>query len=146
MDLLKGSLLGFERRKPLNLSKDFFTEDSTQHWSGRYYTLDLSLTIGPDSEKDQVYLLLSEKNLPKYQIFLHDPNFFIFNDNPVAFPMEVRIFQTGRSNSHCFRLNLIQMNELNVPSDPCNTDPHFDFRTCVKESVAEKVFPPELKQ
>ena len=117
-----------------------FTEDSTQYWSGIYYTLNLSLTIGPVSEEDQVDLFLSQKNLT-YQIFLHDPGFFILSDNPIAFPMEARVFKTGgMSSGHIYRLNLIQMNELNVPSDPCNEDPKFNFRTCVKGSIAEKVF------
>ena len=141
-DLLRDTLLGIpmEKMATLNLSKDMFTEDSTQYWSGIYYTLNLSLTIGPVSEEDQVDLFLSQKNLT-YQIFLHDPGFFILSDNPVAFPMEARVFKTGgMSSGHIYRLNLIQMNELNVPSDPCNEDPKFNFRTCVKGSIAEKVF------
>ena len=101
----------------------------------------MSLTIGPDGDKDQIHFLLSKKIKFAYQIFLHDPKFFIFSDNPIAFPMEVRLFKTESSNSHCYRLNLIQMNELNVPSDPCNTDPNFNFWACVKESVSQKVFP-----
>ena len=139
-DLLRDTLLGMEKRATLNLSKDMFTEDSTQYWSGIYYTLNLSLTIGPVSEEDQVELFLSQKKLT-YQIFLHDPGFFILSDSPIAFPMEARVFKTGgMSSGHIYRLNLIQMNELNVPSDPCNEDPKFNFRTCVKGSIAEKVF------
>ena len=140
-DLLRDTLLlGMEKEATLNLSKDMFTEDSTQYWSGIYYTLNLSLTIGPASEEDQVDLFLSQKKLT-YQIFLHDPGFFILSDNPIAFPMEARVFKTGGiSSGHIYRLNLIQMNELNVPSDPCNEDPKFNFRTCVKGSIAEKVF------
>ena len=140
-DLLKGVRSGFDGVTSLNLTKDMLTEDSTQHWIGRHYTINMSFTIGPEMEKDQIYLLLSKRIKFPYQIFLHDPKFFIFSDNPIAFPMEVRLFKTESSNSHCYRLNLIQMNELNVPSDPCNTDPNFNFWACVKESVSQKVFP-----
>ena len=139
-DLLKGvrSSFGSFGMASLNLTEDMFTEDSTQYWIGRYYTINMSLTIGPDD--NQIHFLLSKKINFKLQIFVHDPKFFIFSDNPIAFPMEVRLFKTESSNSHCYRLNLIQMNELNVPSDPCNTDHDFNFWTCVKESVSKKVF------
>ena len=120
-------------------AKEMLIEDSTQHWSGRHYMLTLPLTIGPDGEESYIYLLLSKKIKLAYQIFLHDPKFFIFSDNPIAFPMESMLFKTELSNSHCYRLNLIQMNELNVPSDPCNSDTDFNFWACVKESVSQKV-------
>ena len=144
-DILKGVMLGFEgsglHSVSFNLTKEMITEDSTEHWSGRHYVLNLPLTIGPGDEDGQVYLLLSKDIKFPYQIFLHDPKFFIFSDNPIAFPMEVRVFEANSSNSHLYRLNLIQMNELNVPSDPCNTDPDFNFWACVKESVSQKVCP-----
>ena len=143
-DLLKGVMLGYNGngRISYNLTEDLLTEDSTQYWTGRYYTLTIpTLTIGPVQEEDLVYLLLSPQKEFHYQIFVHDPKFFIFSDNPIAFPMEQRLFRTGTSNGTCYRLNLIEMNELDVPSDPCNTDPDFNFRACVKESVSQKVFP-----
>ena len=141
-DLLKGVLLGINDKVSLNLTDDLLTEDSTLQWNGRYYTLTLPLlTITPDNEEHFVHLLLTRQINLYYQIFVHDPKFFIFSDNPIAFPMEHRLFNTGSSSSSLYRLNLIQMNELDVPSDPCNTDPGFDFRACVKKSVSEKVFP-----
>ena len=135
-------MLGFNRSVSLNLTEDFLTEDSTQYWQGRYYTLTLpGMRIGPNNVEDMVFLLLSSQTKFHYQIFVHDPKFFIFSDNPIAFPMEQRLFKTGSSSSTLYRINLIQKNELNVPSDPCNADPDFNFRECVKESVSQKVFP-----
>ena len=140
-DLLKGVMKGFPSfgSVPINLTKEMLTEDSTEHNSGRHYVLNLPLTVGPE-DRDPVYLLLSKDIKFPYQIFLHDPKFFIFSDNPIAFPMETRFVKAKSSDSHFYRLNLIQMNELNVPSDPCNTDPDFNFWACVKESVSQKVF------
>ena len=136
-DLVKGILLGFEVRSSLNLTEDMLTEDSTQSWSGRYYTLNLPLTIGPDDDQDQLYIFLSNISL-EYQLFVHDPKFFIYSDN-ILLPMEIRTFNTRASISSYYRLKLIEMNELDVPSDPCNTNPDFNFRACVKKSVTEKV-------
>ena len=136
-DLVKGILLGYEVRSSLNLTKEMVTEDSTQSWHGRYFTLNLPLTIGPDDDQDQLYIFVSNISL-EYQLFVHDPKFFIYSDN-ILLPMEIRTFNTRGSKSSYFRLNLIEMNELNVPSDPCNTNPDFNFRVCVKKSVTEKV-------
>ena len=147
-DLLKGVQVGYEgsgyRSTLLNVTKDMITQDSTQFWSGVHFTLNLNLTIGLD-DSDYINLLLPNENI-KFQIFVHDPKFFIFSDNPLAFPMEMRLFTTETSNSHCYRLNLIEMNEHNVPSDPCNTDPHFNFWECLKDSVSQKVFPSFLHE
>ena len=136
-DLIKGVLLGFEAQASLNLTKEMLTEDSTHLWSGRFYTLNLPLTIGPDDDTDQVYIFLSNISM-EYQLFIHDPKFYIYSDNPVL-PMEVRSFNTRSTVSRYYRLNLVEMNELDVPSDPCNTAPDFNFHSCVKMSVAQKV-------
>ena len=137
-DLLKGVWLGHVRRIPLNVTKDVLTEDSGHSRSGRFYTLNLPLTIGPDDDKDQVFLFLSNITL-QYQLFIHDPKFFVYSDNLVGIPMEVRVFTIRSSVSHYQRINLIEMNELDVPSDPCNANPSYNFRSCVKKSVTRKV-------
>ena len=137
-DLLKAILRGYELRSSINLTKNMLTEDSTNSWSGIYYTLNLPLNIGPDDYKDQIYIFLSNITL-EYSIFVHDPKFFIYSNNPVALRMETRSFNTRASDHLCFRLNLIEMNELDVPSDPCNANPDYNFHLCVKRSVTEKV-------
>ena len=39
-DILKGNpILGFTRRKEINLTQEFISEDFTSIWYGRYYTL-----------------------------------------------------------------------------------------------------------
>ena len=53
--------------------------------------------------------------------------------------MEVRSFDTQSSVSHYQRMNLIEMNELDVPSDPCYTGLNSNFHECVKYKVANKV-------
>ena len=142
-DLLKGVWLGHVRRIPLNVTKDVLTEDSGHSRSGRFYTLNLPLTIGPDDDKDQVFLFLSNITL-QYQLFIHDPKFFVYSDNLVGIPMEVRVFTIRSSVSHYQRINLIEMNELDVPSDPCNANPSYNFRSCVKKSITRKVSFPSI--
>ena len=137
-DLLEGALLGFSTRRDINLTKDMFTEDSNFSWSGRYYTLNLPFKIGPYDATDQLYL--SVKNTSDFTtVFIHDPKFFVYTDNPDALPMEYVSFKTSTTFSHFYRLDLVEMHELNVPSDPCDPNIDYNFKECVKKSVSEQV-------
>ena len=121
-DFIEGAMLGWATRTAVNLTKDMFTEDSTHSWSGKYYTLNLPFNIGPNNDTDQLFLFLSNTTLFT-TVFVHDPKFFVFTDNLVAIPMEVASFKTRTSYSHYYRLDLTEMNELNVPADPCDPNP-----------------------
>ena len=130
--------MGYKTRTALNLTKDMFIEDSTQPWNGKYYTLNLPFNIGPIDFTDQLYLLLANTTLFT-EIFVHDPKFFVYSDTPGALPMEMVSFKTSTSYSHFYRLDLTEMNELNVPSDPCNPNLNYNFRNCLKKSVSGQV-------
>ena len=135
-ELIRDFLFSWEGNGSFNLADDVFTNDSTVDYSGIHYTLNLSLAMAPGNHQ---YHLIFPKITPLYQIFVHDPKFFMVTDNPSAFPMEYRIFNASTDRSHCYRLDLVQMEELNVPSDPCDTDPNYNFHKCVKESISEEV-------
>ena len=137
-DILKGVLLGYDTRRVINLTQNMFIEDSNQPWSGRYYTLNLPLKIGPSDTTDQLYLFFANTTFFT-QVFIHDPRFFFLTDNIDALPIEIATFKTRASYSHFYHLDLTEMHELNIPSDPCNTDPNYNFRTCVKKSVSQQV-------
>lgn len=134
--VLKGVTLGFLAKKPLNLTKDLVREDFIQLF-GKYFSLNLTFKIGPDDSSDQLYILLNPGSV--YQIIIHDPNFFIFNESPATIPMIMKYFDTNEVKSHFYRLDLTEMNELDHPGDPCNSSPAYNFQDCVKESVSSKV-------
>ena len=138
-DLLQGALLGFDTRTVVNFTEDMFTEDSNHLWSGKHYTLNLPFKIGPSDVTDELYIFLANTTL-FITLFIHDPKFFVYTDNPDAIPMEFVSFKTRTSYSHVYRLDLIEMHELNVPSDPCNPNIDYNFKACVKKSVSKQVF------
>ena len=37
------------------------------------------------------------------------------------------------------RIALTEVEELDVPEDPCNTDPDYNFDACIKESLSRQV-------
>ena len=137
-DILKRVFVGYRDRKEINLTQKILIEDFTSTWAGRYYTLNLPSKIGPHSDDDQLFLGLNT-NLT-YTIFVHDPKYFLFNENPIALPTIMRRFQTGKDpNSLVYRLALTEVHKLNLPSSPCNEVADFNFESCLKRSVSEKV-------
>ena len=134
--ILKGVIVGYGKRQSRNLTSDLIEEGFVQLY-GKYFTLNLTLKIGPDDITDQVYILLYPGFV--YQIIIHDPDFFIFNENPSAIPMIMKYFDTRSVKSHFYRLDLTEMNELDLPGDRCNSSLDYNFQKCIKESVSSKV-------
>ena len=132
-------ILGFKVRKVINITEEVFREDFTSIWAGRYYTLNLSLTIGPHSDEDQVFIGLNKNST--YTIFVHDPHYFLFNENPIALPTIMRRFQTknNEESSMVYRIDLTEIQKLNLPSSPCNDDAGFNYESCLRRSISEKV-------
>ena len=130
--ILKGVILGYGRKKSLNLTKDLVREDFIQLY-GKYFSLHLTFNIGPDDLRDQMYILLSPGFV--YQILIHDPDFFIYNESPATIPMIMKYVDTRTVKSYFYRLDLTEMNELDHPSDPCNSSPDFNFKQCIKDST-----------
>ena len=138
-NLIESVQLGYERRMFVNLTKEMLTEDFSQIWAGRYFTLNLPISIGPDDDEDQLFIVLYPQFI--YQILVHDPEFFIFTDNPTAIPQMNKYFDAQNTNSHYYRLVLTEMHELDIhQSDPCNPNYDYSFSECVKNSVSMQVY------
>ena len=97
--ILKGVVVGFEEKTSLDLTTDVVKEDFIRLF-GNFVTLKMNLTIGPDDKKDQIYILLNSTY--KYQIIIHDPEFFIYNENPAAIPMTTTYFDPRSDNTSYF--------------------------------------------
>ena len=95
-------VLGYGRKTTINLTGNTLEESFTQFWSGRYFTLKLPFNIGPNDDEDQLYILLRPKYL--YQIFVHDPQFFIYSENLAAIPQMARYLDARNAKGHYYRL------------------------------------------
>ena len=136
-NIIKSVLLGWVGRLSLNLTKGILSEDFNQIWAGRYFTINLPMQIGSDDDEDQLYIVLYPQFV--YQIFVHDPEFFIYNENPTTIPQMNKYFDAKNTKSHYYRLDLTEMHELDIPNDPCNPNSDYNFHECVKASVAKQV-------
>ena len=94
-------VLGYARKFTINVTENILEESFTQFWAGRFFTLNLLFEIGPDDDDDQLYVFLRPKHL--YQIFVHDPQFFIYNENLAAIPQMVRYLDARTTKGHNYR-------------------------------------------
>ena len=139
--IINSVVIGDDLQEEVNLtrSRGIVREDFTFDWAGIYYTLALPLTIGTDLKSDAIIIgIFTNLN---YLVFIHDPKYFLLNDNPTAIPGELRRLNTYEMKPETvfFRLELVEVNKLNLPNSPCNEDFSYNFFSCVKESVASKV-------
>ena len=132
--IIKSILIGFKRREVINLTEEIMEEDFIHVWSGRSVTLELPYRIGPIDSEDQLFILL-DSEIKQYEIFIHDPQFFVYNGNPQVEP----ILRRYRKSGFYYPLELTEMNEIDIPNDPCNSNADYSFRECIQQSVASQV-------
>ena len=136
-EMVKDVLMGYMTRKSLVNENNPWIEDFTRSRRGRCHTLNIPQRIGPNGNEERLFLLLSHDLV--YQIFIHDPDYFVMNSNPVGLPTIMKKLNPNTSTSHYYRLSVTNMEELNVPDDPCNPDSSYNFQSCVRQSISSKV-------
>ena len=132
---LNDVILGFIRQKSFSGVKNVFMEDYIG--TTRLNTFKLNLTIGTDGSQDQLFLVLFPKHV--YTIFIFDPKYYLYSTNPVALPTIMTQFDTRTTLSQYYRLDMTEVNELNIPEDPCDAEPETNFHSCIRRSVSEQV-------
>ena len=136
-NILKKVLLGFEKKKTLVLGENEIIGDLAASSAGRIFTLRLpGLKIGPNDDETQFFLFLAPTFV---NVMLHDPDFFILNFNPFGLPTVTTVFDAATMFSHYHRIALTEIQELDLPTDPCNDDQSYNFNSCVRRSLARQV-------
>ena len=79
---INDTLLGFKNKLSLLNNKDVWVPDFTYASYGRLFTFHPNLRIGPQPWKEQIIISLNKGY--NYEIFVHEPNFFILNTNDFA--------------------------------------------------------------
>ena len=132
---LSDVIMGFTRRKSFSGVKDVFKEDYIG--ANRLFTFKLNSTMGTDGNQDQLFLVLFPDFV--YTIYIFDPEYYLFSTNPVALPTLMTQFDTRTTLSQYYRLDMTEVNELNIPEDPCDAEPETNFHSCIRRSVSEQV-------
>ena len=155
LNSLEISMLSVSANENDKFSPSFkWSEDLTVPSMGRHYTLTSSSTIRPTAK-----IIVNLANKYDYQIWVHDENFFIPNNNPFGPPSQQwRVNKGGSRNpegsknytntqnsgvtktpGQMHRITLTKQKKLNLPRSPCNEDPVYSFTTCVKEQLSQRI-------
>ena len=127
-------LLGMEEKDSL-MTESLWREDFTMSWQGRFYIIQPDLRL---THFDRHRLVLALRRGFIHQIFIHDPNFFEVTYKP-SFPGLLLTVNPNSSFNHFNSIVLTEVEELDLPEDPCNTDPDYNFRACVSNSLSRRV-------
>jgi hypothetical protein len=136
-EAFKDVLLGFATRESLLIDDDLWTEDFTDTWFGKTYTLDIKKNIGPDDLTSQLFLAVGYDI--NYRMIIHDPFFYGVTFNPITFPTIILEIHPNETESSYYHLTLNEVEELDLPEDPCNPDRDYNFQACIKKSLSRQV-------
>ena len=133
-DFIHGVVKGFTRKLPVT---EYLREDFVMSTNGRMFTFDMPHKIGPNYKEDQLFFLL--KYDLSYCIHIHDSKFYLGIYNPI-FPIQrLSEINPNASANYFYYPMLTEVEELDLPEDPCNPDPDYNFQACVRGSFSSQV-------
>ena len=124
-----------QRDRPF-LDSKFWIKEFTWTRDGFCYTLNSTIRVGNDYENSAIVFYANDVDMHQI-IYIHDPDFFVINDNPMALP-KIRIKVMAKSFQY-HRIFLVEHSLLNHPKIPCEPRRDYSFRGCVRNSFTEKV-------
>ena len=133
-DFIHGVELGFTRKLQVT---EYLREDFVLAKNGRMFTFDMPHNIGPNYKEDQLFFLL--KYDLSYFIHLHDPKFYLGIYNPIFSIERLPEINPNTSDNFFYYPIMTEVEELDLPEDPCNPDPDYNFQACVRESLSSQV-------
>ena len=118
--------MGWNRRSILRREGLIVEGFATVTSRAKYFTINIGDRIGPDYRKEQSFVELYRNH--SYEVFIHDPRFFTLNWIPVAFPTLQKAAVPKKHPSHFYVMILTEVEELNLPQDPCYEDKKYYFQ------------------
>ena len=116
--------------------KPSWGEDMAVTVQGRHFTWEPTKVLTPNAT--DVMIFSAYRNFT-FQVFVHDPNFFVPNMNPLGPPMSFWKFKGQTMPSHYQEITLTKTKKLNLAHRPCEEKTDYSFTICVKESLSQQV-------
>ena len=119
--------------------KEFWNPDVTAMQAGKCQTLNYTEPVGSRLETNILWFNLNPEL--SYDVVIHDQKFYIYSLSPSAVP-QIKIKKKPLKEARNFDLIYITMTKhikINRPEFPCDNSEDYNFKKCVKESVAEKI-------
>ena len=121
---------GFPYRNIINTT--FWIDELSFFGSGKCHTLNNSVSLGSSEFQFILYRSLT------YQVFLHDPNYFMISANPSTIPNLYLEFD-GIEGNQLVYIEAVRHINIDRPDQPCNNQKDYSFTACVKTSVSRKI-------
>ena len=135
-DFMRGVEKGFLSRQQIS-NDSYWEEEVASTGYGKCYTLNYPAIITTDYREDQLYFFL-DKNVD-YRIMIHEENYFELFIHQLIAPYVMIEIETLSSFNQQNKIILIELIELNVPQDPCEEDPEYNFRACIRENFTSQI-------
>ena len=119
------------------LDPKLWIKEFTWTRDGFCYTLNSTIRVGTEYEKSAIAFFSNDTDMHQI-IYIHDPDFFVINDNPMALP-KTRIKVMANSTFQYQRIALVQHSLVNLPKIPCEPRGDYSFQGCVRDSFTGKV-------
>ena len=137
-EISSGVTLGPGRGFEQKIEDPKWEEDYLHTYAGRIYTLELPIQLDPTSLTHNFFRIGLKRDF-KYDLYIHDPKNFYLTVNPEpGFPYVKKVVDPDNL-PYYYRLGMTEVEELNVPDDPCNEDPDFNYNQCIKEYISKRV-------
>ena len=117
-------------------SSQLWQEDMANTAFGKFYTFKPPESITLDQHYCMTIVLV--RNFT-YTVFVHDEKFFSWNANPLGPPVNYWAFDGSSQRNQYQELTLTKHKKLNRNQRPCNEDPSYSFRNCIRESLSKQV-------
>ena len=90
--------------------ENLITEDFLTAWDGILFGVNLNQKIGPNDSLDPLYVVLATSLM--YQVFIHDPNYFIVDENPAGLPSIMLELNPNITSNYYYRISLTEVEEV----------------------------------
>ena len=128
VNVSKGVRNGFNAIQDPNM----WVSDFTVSFLGLCHTLNTSVEMEFDFLSGAFFFTLNESL--DYQVYVHDPDYFMINVNPFAMPY-YHIPTNGSVGSYYYKMRRVHHKKI----QNCNSDPSYKFSSCLKRSVSSRI-------
>jgi hypothetical protein len=124
-EILKKAYKGYLSKESLQ-HESIWKEDFENSYNARCHTFRYEAMLTKDDRIDQIMFFLD--NRYNYRIMIHDERYFWMSLNPLGLPSVMISITKSFREDHYYRIICTDITELNVPQDPCEEDPHYNFQ------------------
>ena len=122
---------GTEKTLP---NDSFWKSDFTHGITGMCQTYQSQNKLGVLFKDDTIVVGLN-LNL-SHSIFVHDPNFFVVNYNPMVPQWGILI--DSQNGKFARKFIVVQHYDIDVPQKRCNPQPEYIFNSCIKTTLSRR--------